>query len=933
MSWARGSPRIICFALKFLVSFVAIAHASHFRGGLIHLKTVGPISRTAGFSIDVTQRYGWRRTYGHNTYCNDSTIADKRVIAEVGYLWCRVGCWGGLSVGIYCTDYSTTGDWTVGERVQRIKLSFASNMEASFASTAWIDNLVQGGGTNWELRVKLNLTAILLNRTENASPETKMAPIVNLLYGCNHTITIPVEDADGDAVRCRWAESTYKECGGVCRAFPDAVLNERGCTIFYSATGIVGLYAVAIQIEDFYSDIDTAPLSSVPLQFIVNVYESSFGNDSCYGKPTFSWQTRRDGACVGIPLNSTFHEAVIAESGGPGVSIQDITTQSPLGVRKSYLAMGPGTNNWYVNITWTPLPSQVGNNIFCFTAVDSSGANSDQHCIIFAVGTYPPALKNGSLFPTGELSPSNNNWRFEFDRQFVRPSRSAYIRFHDETDSEIFNIDTSTNTDVKFPTSLTDFSLNFTTTYTFKEKATYYITIDNGIAYGTEACGPESVGVFDPYYWRFTIADLTPPVLTFLPYKMYSGGSIDIAWTYDEPATSRCLIQSPLSISRTTCNDKLSLFNLTEGDFTLFVQASDVSSNAKQYQTSWYVDLQAPIVSITSKPPLIINKPSATFTMSCSDRSPCQLWCAYHSLNQTETTFVSCSSKYTASSLSDGVWEFIVYGVDDVGNVGERVTYTWTVDTIAPTILPLSDITVACGSPYDPSRTGIPTYSDNTDLSPSASYNDTPGTGCRTVRTWTVTDDAGNTANVTQIITFTNVIGPSVVGAEELFVPCGEADRLSSPDYAVKALNATSPCHRQVTVNYTNSRPITDCGITVTRQWRIMDDCNSVTYFTQTIHVLFPTFPDFPANGQMHVSLRPMLGWPTYPQSQGYSVYIWQYGSRESQIPLFVPIWRRTYTFSNALPPNTRFLWRIGYIVPFGNSTREIPSPTWGFQT
>ena len=27
-------------------------------------------------------------------------------------------------------------------------------------------------------------------------------------------------DADGDVVRCRWAESAQGECGGVCQAFP-----------------------------------------------------------------------------------------------------------------------------------------------------------------------------------------------------------------------------------------------------------------------------------------------------------------------------------------------------------------------------------------------------------------------------------------------------------------------------------------------------------------------------------------------------------------------------------------------------------------------------------------------------------------------------------------------------------------------------------------
>ena len=928
------SARVINLVLHLLTIFATVAHASYFRGGLVRVKTVGTISRS-GVTVDITQRYGWRRSYGYNTYCDDSTISSRRVIADVGSMICRIGCAGGrLSVGIFCTDYSIAGDWTVGERTQRTpRIPFAPLLEASFASRAWIEDLVIGGETQWEIRVRLNVNAILSKgRTGNASPETKMAPILNLLHGCNHTVRIPVEDSDGDVVRCRWAESRLSECGGVCHALPGAMLNKSDCTLFYSATGTVGLYVVAIQIEDFYSTLDMTPFSSVPLQFVVNVYESSSANASCYGKPTFTWPTRRDGACVGIPFNSVFRETIIAESDGS--EIRDIATQSPSGMRKSSLAVGPGTNQWHVNVTWTPALLQAGNHIFCYTASDETGTNSDQNCITLVVGTQPPSVRNGSLFPVEELSATNSDWRLEFDRQFVRPRRSAYIRFCNDTGTEIFKVDTFTNTNVRFPTASTDFSLTFTTTYTFKEKATYYITIDHGIVYGTEACGPESVGVFYPYYWRFTIRDDSPPVLTFLPHEMYSGGSIDIRWTFDEPATSTCLIQGPSSTFSATCNDSLSLHNLTEGDFTLFVQATNFNSKAKQYQTSWYVDLQPPVVAMASKPPKLTNKSLVDFTMTCSDRSPCQLWCANHAQGQNDPTFVNCSSKYTTFSTSDGVRVFTVYGVDEVGNIGERVTYTWTVDTVPPTILPLQDFTVACGSPYDPSRTGTPRYSDNIDRSPPISYKDTLETGCRTVRTWTVTDQAGNTANMTQIISFTNVIAPSFHGAHELFIPCSETDRLSSSDYVIKALNVTSSCARKITVDFTNSRPAMDCGTTVTRQWTIMDDCNSITHFTQTIHVLFPTLPDYPANGQMHVSLTPRLGWPTYPKSQGYNVYVWRYGTSEPTTPAtFVPVWRRTYTFIDALPPNTRFLWKIYYIVTFGNGTREVPSPSWGFQT
>ena len=76
-----------------------------------------------------------------------------------------------------------------------------------------------------------------------------MSPVVRLQYGCNHTIQIPgkakwlhlvqivewisfdnsvfilVADADGDIIRCRWAEYSHGECSGVCKALPGATLS------------------------------------------------------------------------------------------------------------------------------------------------------------------------------------------------------------------------------------------------------------------------------------------------------------------------------------------------------------------------------------------------------------------------------------------------------------------------------------------------------------------------------------------------------------------------------------------------------------------------------------------------------------------------------------------------------------------------------------
>lgn len=44
--------------------------------------------------------------------------------------------------------------------------------------------------------------------------------------------TLPLaDDIDGDDVRCRWSRTSDSECGGVCDAFPGAILDE--VLVFY----------------------------------------------------------------------------------------------------------------------------------------------------------------------------------------------------------------------------------------------------------------------------------------------------------------------------------------------------------------------------------------------------------------------------------------------------------------------------------------------------------------------------------------------------------------------------------------------------------------------------------------------------------------------------------------------------------------------------
>ena len=76
---------------------------------------------------------------------------------------------------------------------------------------------------------------------------------------------------------------------------------------------------MALQIEDFLSPTDTTPLSSVPLQFLVNVFASSA---SCEAQPMLvpiPGETPLDDACIPVEFNTTYTAGIVASAGGVGL--------------------------------------------------------------------------------------------------------------------------------------------------------------------------------------------------------------------------------------------------------------------------------------------------------------------------------------------------------------------------------------------------------------------------------------------------------------------------------------------------------------------------------------------------------------------------------------------------------------------------------------
>ena len=81
--------------------------------------------------IEISHRIAWRRSSGQGGGCSQSTI-DSGVLIGSGTLYCRSGCSGSVgSMSYYCTDFSTSEDWSAGERSYIYDASGVTYFEAS----------------------------------------------------------------------------------------------------------------------------------------------------------------------------------------------------------------------------------------------------------------------------------------------------------------------------------------------------------------------------------------------------------------------------------------------------------------------------------------------------------------------------------------------------------------------------------------------------------------------------------------------------------------------------------------------------------------------------------------------------------------------------------------------------------------------------------
>ena len=148
---------------------------------------------------------------------------------------------------------------------------------------------------------------------------------------------------------------------------------------------------------------------------------------------------------------------------------------------------------------------------------------------------------------------------------------------------------------------------------------------------------------------------------------------------------------------------------LAEGSHTFTVRVTDAATNSSTDSYTWVVDTTAPTVSITGNPADPTNDTSASFTFTTGG-SPVAVDCKLDA-----GSYAACDSGTTqsyAGPLAGGSHTFTVR-VTDAATNSSTDSYTWVVDTMAPTV----SIT---GNPADPTNDTSASFTFTTGGSPVA---------------------------------------------------------------------------------------------------------------------------------------------------------------------------------------------------------------------
>ncbi len=339
----------------------------------------------------------------------------------------------------------------------------------------------------------------------------------------------------------------------------------------------------------------------------------------------------------------------------------------------------------------------------------------------------------------------------------------------------------------------------------------------------TDDCGNTSTCL-----QQITIVDNTPPVITCPPnISIECASSTDPDSTGFATATDNCDPTPSITFSD---------INVPSGPQTYTInrtwEATDDCGNSSTC-------LQL-IVVHDETPPVITCPPNVTIQCTASTLPP-------NTGSATATDNCDPAPLITFTDVSVGgicpqertitrTW----VATDACGNTSSCIQTIVVDDSIAPVISCPANVTIQCTASTLPANTGTATATDNCDGTPTINFNDvTLGGSCpqeySITRTWSATDDCGNTGTCVQTIVVDDSVAPVISCPANVTIQCTASTLPANTGSAT----ATDNCNGAPGVTFND---VTIAGIcpqerTINRTWTATDGCGNSSTCLQTIFV------------------------------------------------------------------------------------------------
>ena len=241
--------------------FIFAVGCDHFYGGIITWKPSYACASGTSVSIMITQTYIWSYSL---MPCTTSMVSSNQLVQNYAGLDkkqlecisnCRTGSTGYSPVNVipYCISRSSSLNTSTTQRSDIVTLNSGDDLWVAYQDDSW-RTLATSSNASWSLTTNIKVEPRPDNGLYNHAPISNFMSPVYILANSYIEISIPFVDADGDSVRCRWANTSagVNECGDVCplNSITSGTILSSDCNMVMGGSSVVGeWYAFTIMVR------------------------------------------------------------------------------------------------------------------------------------------------------------------------------------------------------------------------------------------------------------------------------------------------------------------------------------------------------------------------------------------------------------------------------------------------------------------------------------------------------------------------------------------------------------------------------------------------------------------------------------------------------------------------------------------------------------